>query len=157
DRVLLAAREVVVQPGVHRGVFVGQVEGVRVPVEDPLHRDLCEDAVDVADGGLGLLGTADGVEALPAAGWTEPDAGERLLDRARTGAAPARREVRRLALLPRALPPVARPLAEGRVVHARRAEVAIEDQVVALRILPQLLPREAEHGPGRILELLGDL
>ena len=142
----------------HRGVLVGQVEGVRVPVEDALHRHLREHAVGELGRGLRLLRPADGVEVLTEAARAETDARERLLDLARADAAAARREIGRLAGLSRLVAAIAGPCAERRIVDVvGRPEVAVENQVMALRILSQVLGGEAEHGAAGILELLGHL
>src|SRR5262249_61150833 len=77
-----------------------------------------------------------------------------LLDRGHAEAGAARGEIRRLALLPVPVAAVARPRPEGGIVHVAPAEVAIQDEVVALRVLPELLAREPEHRPAGILELL---
>ena len=62
-------------------------------------------------------------------------------------ASPHEARIGRLALLPGPVAAVAGPAPEGGIVHVGVPDVAIEDQVMALRILPQLLAGEAEHGP----------
>src|SRR5262249_3954183 len=162
DRELLVVRRrvVVVQSGMHDRVIGGEVKCMRIPVEDPLHRDLRENAREVLDVELCFLRAADRVEGLSAAraGRAETDASERLLDLARTRAGATRSEVGRLADLAGIASTVARPGAEGRVVNVvRRTGVVVEQEVVALRVLPELLTGEAEELPTRVLELLGNL
>src|SRR5690606_1687241 len=87
---------------------------------------------------------------------TVADARERRLRLAAAEAAAARRQIGRLARLAMTLAAGAGPRAERRIgdVDALGAEVlrrVVEDQVVALRILPQLEALEAEHAV--VLEL----
>src|SRR5207249_3361643 len=111
----------VVEPSVHCRVLVGQVEGMRVPEEDALRRGGGPHARGEVDVRLGLLRAADlGVVEEPTRQLgAVPDAGERLLHLAPADAAPARREVGRLADLTVLLPPGAGPGAERRVVDLR--------------------------------------
>src|SRR5262249_45759294 len=120
-------------------------------------RNLREDAVDVVDARLRLLRATDRGRHHGAVARPEADAREGLLDGGHAEAGTARGEIRRLALLPVPVAAVARPRPEGGIVHVAPAEVAIQDEVVALRVLSQLLAREPEHRPARVLELLRHL
>src|SRR5690606_30883321 len=108
---------------------------------------------------LRLLRAAD-LDARHAAlhRWSEAGAGEAVAVLGRAEPAAARRQVRRLARLARALAALARPRAEGRVVDVlhRHARV-VQDEVVALRVLTQLARLEAEVLPARVAVLLGHL
>ena len=155
DDVPAALSVAVVEPSVHCRVLVGQVEGMRVPEEDALGWCGGPHARGEVDVRLGLLRAADlGVVEEPTRQLgAVPDAGERLLHLAPADAAPARREVGRLADLTVLLPPGAGPGAERRVVDLRDgAEEQVQDEVVALRILPEGL-RVPEEVAERIREL----
>ena len=150
--------ERVVHAGVHHRVFVRQVEGVRVPEQDALHRNLREHPVGELAVALRLLRAADGVLGDAHVGADRSRCRQRTAGwrwcrcRCRTTSGPSARRSARLCR--RRCTSTRRTTGHGCRQHCH---VAIENQDGGSADPAGDLAVEAEQRAARVLELLRHL